>query len=220
MSTDDTMNELERKEINAPNELRFNSDGLIPAIVQDSSSGDVLMLAFMNEASLNKTIETGLTWFYSRSRQKLWQKGETSGNVQRVREIRYDCDLDTLLIKVDQSGPACHTGKPNCFYRTLGAEQPEHFDLHTLFEVIKERKQTMPEGSYTSQLFREGRKAITAKIDEESEEVIDAAFHKTRPDLIWESADLIYHLLVLLVNEKIELDDVVRELAGRHKPSK
>lgn len=209
--------------------LKFDKQGLIPAIVQDISTKDVLMMAYMNEESLQKTLETGNTWLYSRSRQKLWMKGETSGNVQLVKKIKYDCDNDTLLILVEPKGPACHTGDKTCFHRELeaGIQKPEEIEevksaiegpiLTQLYKVIAERKKEMPEGSYTAKLFKEGLGKIVAKISEESTEVIEAAFEKNKKDIIAESADLIYHLLVLLAEKDIDFKEVEAELRKRRK---
>jgi phosphoribosyl-ATP pyrophosphohydrolase/phosphoribosyl-AMP cyclohydrolase len=206
-------------------------DGLVPAVIQDVDSGQVLMLAYMNETALQKTVETGKTWFFSRSRQCLWMKGESSGHVQEVKEILYDCDQDSLLIKVRQVGAACHTGHYTCFYRNLqgeevssqlfnaeewfraGAEGPGV--LFELMDVIRERQRTMPENSYTSYLFNEGLDKILKKIGEESAEVIIAAKNREKPEVIYEAADLIYHLLVLLVEQGVDLPEIFAELKSR-----
>lgn len=202
---------------------------LIPAIVQDYRTGEVLMLAYMDEESLKRTIDTGTTWFWSRSRQKYWNKGETSGHKQIVKELRYDCDEDTYLVLVEQvGGVACHTGNRSCFYRTLftaesyerqpfapktGARAAEM--LAELFAVIKERQAHMPAGSYTAKLLTGGLESILAKIEEESDEVIEAAREKDEGEVIWEVSDLIYHLFVLLAHKDIALDDIAKELEGR-----
>jgi phosphoribosyl-ATP pyrophosphohydrolase/phosphoribosyl-AMP cyclohydrolase len=200
---------------------------LTPAIVQDHKTGEVLMLAYMNAEALQKTLTTGYTWFFSRSRQRLWQKGETSGNKQKVVAVRYDCDEDTYLVLVEQSGSgACHTGNRSCFYRQLYPEKKEVANLLPAFnnsfiskleEVIKQRKLKKPSGSYTASLFTAGKEKILAKVAEESGEVIKAAQVEGNQRLIEETADLIYHLLVLLVNEGISLADVEQELANRHR---
>lgn len=217
--------------------LKFDENGLIPAIVQDADTKDVLMMAWMNKESLQKTLETKNTWFYSRSRQKLWMKGETSGNTQKVKDLKYDCDNDTLLVLVDAKGVACHTGEKTCFHRKIGdgsrgAEpspvgEPEEITevtsaiegpvLEQLYQLIAERKKEMPEGSYTTQLFKEGLGKIAAKISEESTEVIEAAFEKEKKEIIWETADLLYHLLVLLAAKDVTLKEVEAELQRRRK---
>jgi len=209
--------------------LKFDEKGLIPAIVQDVNTKDVLMMAYVNEESLQKTLETGNTWFFSRSRQKLWMKGETSGNVQLVKEIKYDCDNDTLLILVEPAGPACHTGDKTCFHRQLEApiKKSEEIEevksaiegpiLTQLYEVIAERRDEMPEGSYTSELFEAGLGKIAAKISEETTEVLEASFEKDKKEIIWEAADLIYHLLVLLAYKEVDFKEVEAELQRRRK---
>lgn len=209
--------------------VRFNEQGLIPAIVQDYSNGQVLMMAYMNAESLQLTLETGKTWFYSRSRNELWMKGETSQHVQIVKDIRYDCDEDTLLILVEPQGPACHTNHYSCFYRDRdGKEVPppqfsqyagwEDIDiavLNELFDLIKDRRQKRPEGSYTTYLFDKGLDKILKKVGEEAAEVIIAAKNTEDQELIYESADLIYHLLVLLVQKGVDLSAVMSELRSR-----
>ena len=208
--------------------LKYNSDGLIPAILQDNDTGEVLMMAYMNQRSLEKTLKTGKACFWSRSRQELWLKGATSGNYQIVREIRTDCDRDTLLLKVIPEGPACHTGEKNCFFRQLAerdidqvVEKKEFVNsvvfLKTLYQLIQERKEELPEDSYTTYLFNEGIDKIAKKLAEETAEVIIAAKNNDHPEIIYESADLIYHLLVLLVLYDITVPDIIEELAGRHK---
>ncbi|MCX8002377.1 MAG: bifunctional phosphoribosyl-AMP cyclohydrolase/phosphoribosyl-ATP diphosphatase HisIE [Anoxybacillus mongoliensis] len=202
--------------------VRFNEQGLVPAIVQDAHSKEVLMLAYMNEQSLQKTLETKETWFYSRSRQMLWHKGETSGNVQKVVDIRYDCDADTLLILVEPKGPACHTGEYSCFHHRLEGEKPvvkrDRFAvLNVLESVIAEREAKRPEGSYTTYLFDKGIDKIAKKVGEEAAEVIIAAKNRSKEELRWEAADLLYHLLVLLREQRVSLDDVLSVLAERHR---
>lgn len=212
--------------------VKFDAQGLVPAIIQDANSGQVLMLAYMNAESLDKTLASGRTWFYSRSRQKLWMKGESSGNVQKVKQILYDCDADTLLIKVDQTGVACHTGHYSCFYRDSNGQEVEKqvFDpkeiystasnrgiLIELYNLIRERKEQLPEGSYTSYLFTKGIDKILKKVGEESAEVIIAAKNDSKSELIYETSDLIYHLLVLLVEQGIGPDDIFNELALRRR---
>ena len=199
--------------------IKFDASGLVPAIVQDSATGEVLMLAYMNRESLNKTLETKETWFWSRSRNQLWNKGATSGNVQRVKSLFYDCDGDTLLIKVKQRGNACHTGERSCFFNELyndGEEVVEGDFLLKLYDVIKERRLNPKEGSYTNYLFNKGIDKILKKLGEETAETIIAAKNSDEAELIYESSDLIYHLLVLLNEKNISLDKVIRELKGRH----
>ncbi|MGG3956398.1 bifunctional phosphoribosyl-AMP cyclohydrolase/phosphoribosyl-ATP diphosphatase HisIE [Bhargavaea massiliensis] len=203
-------------------DVRFNEQGLVPAIVQDAHSKEVLTLAYMNEQSLQKTLETKETWFYSRSRQMLWHKGETSGNVQKVVDIRYDCDADALLILVEPKGPACHTGEYSCFHHRLSDEKPiartDRFAiLNVLESVIAEREAKRPEGSYTTYLFEKGIDKIAKKVGEEAAEVIIAAKNRSKEELRWEAADLLYHLLVLLREQRVSLDDVLFVLAERHR---
>ncbi|QOJ81265.1 bifunctional phosphoribosyl-AMP cyclohydrolase/phosphoribosyl-ATP diphosphatase HisIE [Bacillus subtilis] len=199
-------------------ELRFNEDGLIPAIVQDAASKEVLTLAYMNKESYEKTLETKETWFYSRSRQALWHKGEASGNTQAVKGIRYDCDQDALLVLVEPSGPACHTGSYSCFTKEQTEEQAaDRFGImNELERVIAERQAEMPEGAYTTYLFREGVDKILKKVGEEASEVIIAAKNRDHEELKWEAADLLYHLLVLLREQSLPLDDVLDVLKKRH----
>lgn len=199
-------------------ELRFNEEGLIPAIVQDAASKEVLTLAYMNKESYEKTLETKETWFYSRSRQALWHKGETSGNTQAVKGIRYDCDQDALIVLVEPSGPACHTGSYSCFTKEQTEEQAaDRFDImNELERVIAERQAEMPEGAYTTYLFREGVDKILKKVGEEASEVIIAAKNRDHEELKWEAADLLYHLLVLLREQALPLDDVLDVLKKRH----
>ncbi len=211
------------------NQIKFDEQGLIPAIVQEVSSKEVLMMAYMNREALERTVTTGEAYFYSRSRGQIWHKGETSGNVQRVIEIRYDCDNDTLLILAEAAGPACHTGHNSCFFRNLQGEELESqlFDpeevygsvspaiLTELQEVIRGRYQERPEGSYTTYLFDQGIDKILKKVGEENAEVIIAAKNPDKGELIYEISDLIYHLLVLMVEKDISLTEVFKELRGR-----
>jgi len=201
--------------------IRFDASGLVPAVVQDAASKDVLMLAYMNKESLARTLETGQTWFWSRSRSELWNKGATSGNVQHVRDIRYDCDEDTLLVLVDPQGPACHTGAYSCFSRSaLGTsaetEQDRFAMLSQLESVIASRDMERPEGAYTTYLFDKGVDKILKKVGEESAEVIIAAKNRDKDELRCEASDLIFHLMVLLREQKLPLDDVMAELKNRH----
>ncbi|HWQ74532.1 MAG TPA: phosphoribosyl-AMP cyclohydrolase [Syntrophomonas sp.] len=284
-------------------DIKFDAHGLVPAIIQDARSGQVLMLAYMDAAALDKTLANGQTWFYSRSREQLWMKGESSGHVQQVKEILYDCDGDTLLIKVEQTGAACHTGHYSCFYRDRDGREvePQVFDpatvygsqgtvpplppdshdreqdgaatanraaistqaaaqnqgaelrglnpataatpaggcgheggaqacnsemtgakadsaiLFELYDVIKERQAQLPEGSYTTYLFTKGIDKILKKVGEENAEVIIAAKNRSRSELVYETSDLLYHLLVLLVEQDVTLDEIFAELASRRK---
>lgn len=206
-------------------ELKFDNRGLIPAIIQDVDSDEVLMLAYMNKESLQKTIETGKTNFWSRSRGKFWLKGETSGHYQFVKEIYYDCDYDTLLIKVDQKGVACHTGERSCFYRSLSEEKKvELLDspkiIKELAKVIRERKVNPQKGSYTSHLLNEGQDKIIRKIIEEAGELLIEAKNERQERIVSEMADLWYHCLVLLAYHDIELSDLFEELARRRRKHK
>lgn len=197
--------------------LNFDEKGLIPAIVQDDSTGQVLMLAYMNEASIQKTLETGQTWFYSRSRQELWNKGATSGNTQRVVRIFADCDQDTLLVYVDPAGPACHTGETTCFFETITEEKPDtRTIIYDLAENIKDRKENPQEGAYTTYLFREGIDKVLKKVGEETAEVIIGAKNHDKQEVTWEVSDLIYHTLVLMELLGITVDDLKEELYRRH----
>ena len=199
------------------NELKFNSEGLIPAVVVDDNSGDVLMVAYMNEESLKISLEKKLTCFWSRSRKELWLKGETSGNYQHIKKILTDCDRDTLLIFVKPDGSACHLGNYSCFVDEVMPDENTHekFTLCGLMELIKGREAEKVEGSYTSYLFEKGLDKILKKIGEESSEVIIAA-KNDRKETIYEISDLIYHMLVLMAEMNIEIKDVIKELASRH----
>lgn len=193
-------------------EVRFDQRGLVPAIVQDSQTREVLMMAYMNRESLTRTLDEGETWFYSRSRDALWHKGTTSGNVQAVRRVSVDCDHDTLLVEVTPAGPACHKGTYSCF----DVEPRLEGFLASLYELIEQRKEQRPEGSYTSYLFDRGLDKILKKIGEEATETVIAAKNESSAALVAETSDLIYHLLVLLVERGISLDEIVRELQSRH----
>ncbi|KKB38663.1 bifunctional phosphoribosyl-AMP cyclohydrolase/phosphoribosyl-ATP diphosphatase HisIE [Bacillus thermotolerans] len=201
-------------------DIQFDDKGLVPAIVQDAATYEVLTLAYMNKDSLNRTIESGETWFFSRSRQELWHKGETSGNTQKVVNIKYDCDKDALVVLVKPNGPACHEGTTSCFENSLYGEQAETLPytiLHKLEEVIADREQQRPEGAYTTYLFEKGVDKILKKVGEEAAEVIIAAKNRDKDELQWEAADLLYHLLVLLREQKVPLADVLSVLAKRHE---
>ena len=198
--------------------LRFDRDGLIPAVVQDAGTGRVLTLAYMNRESLAITLEEKQTCFYSRSRRSLWRKGETSGNVQRVVRVTADCDGDSLVVEVEPSGPACHTGEESCFHRVLygGENEAERFSLRALYALIEGRKAEPKEGSYTTYLFGKGREKILKKVGEECAEVIIAAMKDSRTETIYEIADLAYHLLVLMAERDIEPEAIRSELERRH----
>lgn len=201
-------------------ELTFDERGLIPAIIQDYRSGEVLMQAYMNQEALSRTLETGRTWFWSRSRQQLWNKGETSGHFQFVKAIRYDCDLDTLVILAEQRGPACHTNEHTCFHRSIDGQplQPAVFEaLSKLYELVQERKRLMPPGSYTTSLFEKGTDTILKKVGEESAELVVAAKGGDRDEVTYEAADLFYHIGVLLAMAEVPLTDVYEELLRRWK---
>ncbi|GGK07320.1 histidine biosynthesis bifunctional protein HisIE [Lentibacillus kapialis] len=199
------------------NGLTFDQYGLIPAIIQDAETADVLTLAYMDKESLNKTLETGETWFYSRKRQELWHKGETSGNRQLVKSIRYDCDADSLLVAIEPLGPACHTGERSCFYNTLQeSATPAQIGLSELASLIKNRRNEAIEGSYTSYLFEEGIDKILKKIGEESSEVIIGAKNSSHDEMTWEIADLAYHTLVLMELMGVSVSNIKQELAKRH----
>ncbi len=199
--------------------LKFNSDGLIPAIAQDVKSGDVVMLAYMNRESLLETLKTGYATYFSRSRLELWKKGETSGNVQRVREILYDCDGDALLLKIDQTGVACHTGEYSCFHNSLtGADAAVRTSSHVLdelFEVIEGRKTNPIAGSYTNYLLDKGVEKICKKVGEEASETIIAAVKGSNDEVRYEASDLLYHLLVLVANQGMTPADLYDELKSR-----
>jgi phosphoribosyl-AMP cyclohydrolase / phosphoribosyl-ATP pyrophosphohydrolase len=202
--------------------IKFDENGLIPAVVQDAQSKEVLTLAYMNEESLQKTLETKETWFWSRSRQELWNKGTTSGNKQQVIDVLYDCDGDALVVKVIPAGPACHKDVYSCFNDSLLGESvstgnASRFDIiNQLESLIAVREAEMPEGSYTTYLFREGVDKILKKVGEEASEVIIAAKNRSHDELRYEASDLIFHLLVLLREQKLPFDAVLEELKKRH----
>ncbi len=200
--------------------VRYNDAGLVPAIVQDASSGRVLMLAWMNEESLGRTLETGQTWFWSRSRSELWQKGATSGNTQAVRSVVLDCDQDALLVVVDQTGVACHTGEPTCFFAPFALEAPESFAaLGDLERIVGDRAADADaESSYTARLLAKGIDQVCKKVGEEATEVVLAAKGREHEQVVYESADLLYHLVVLWRAAGVGLDEVADELA-RRRPS-
>ena len=198
-------------------ELKFDEKGLIPAIVQDHYSKKVLMLAYMNRESLAITIDERMTCFWSRSRQELWRKGETSGNRQHVVSVTADCDGDALLVEVVKDGPACHTGAESCFFNGLYlSEELKQFSYEGLYELIEGRRTQPKEGSYTSYLFEKGVDKILKKVGEESTEVIVAGCKQDRTETVFEIADLTYHVMVLMVQLGISVADVTRELEKRH----
>jgi phosphoribosyl-ATP pyrophosphohydrolase/phosphoribosyl-AMP cyclohydrolase len=197
--------------------LKFDDKGLIPAIVVDSASKKVLTLAYMNRESLEISLREGRTCFWSRSRQTLWRKGDTSGNVQEILDITVDCDRDALLVIVKKAGPACHLGNDSCFVDKLFAgESVPDFSLESLYVLITGRKSAPKDGSYTSYLFEKGLDKILKKVGEESTEVIIAAKSGDRDETVYEIADLVYHLMVLMVEQGIDNADILRELASRH----
>ena len=197
-------------------DVKFNQDGLVPAIAQDVGTGEVLMLAYMNEEALRLTKETGIAHYYSRSRQALWKKGETSGHIQEVKGIYYDCDGDAVLLKVNQIGAACHTGNYSCFFNEEKGYKDLSNTIKDLYKVIIDRKKNPKEGSYTQYLFDKGIDKILKKIGEEAAEVIIGA-KNDKQELIYEASDLIYHLIVLLVNEGVTPSEIMEELRGRMK---
>ena len=197
-------------------ELKFDEKGLIPAIVVDDETGKVLTLAYMNRESLAISMEKGLTCFWSRSRQELWLKGETSGNYQHIVSITADCDGDALEVRVKKDGPACHTGAESCFHNPVLGEKVEKFRLEGLYQLLQSRKKELPEGSYTTYLFQKGLDKILKKVGEESTEVIIAGKAEDKAETIYEIADLAYHVLVLMVQLGISVEDIRKELASRH----
>lgn len=219
--------------------IRWDQAGLVPAIVQDAAAGEVLMMAYMSRESLKRTLESGETWFWSRSRQELWHKGATSGNTQKVVSIAADCDGDTLLVRVRPQGPACHTGSQTCFFNDISTPKSEDVPdsnltmdigsypsvnaeprfqvLADLERIIAQREQERPEGAYTTYLFDKGIDKILKKVGEEASESIIAAKNKDNDELRLEVSDLIYHLLVLLQERKLPLDDIMAELSRRHE---
>ena len=204
-------------------EIKFNEKGLVPVVAQDYKTGEIRMLAYANEEAIRKTLETGYAHYYSRSRQKIWKKGETSGELQRVKEIRIDCDGDAIIYVIEQEkNRSCHTGERNCFYRNLKGEyvlnKPLPFEvLARLQEVIDERLKTLPEGSYTAKLAKEGIERIAQKFGEESVETLIAMVKKDKNQVVYESADMLYHWLLALSYLGIDVVEVLEELAKRFK---
>jgi len=212
--------------------IKWDAAGLVPAVVQDAGSKEVLMMAYMSRESLAKSVETGDTWFWSRSRGELWHKGATSGHTQRIRSLRYDCDGDTLLVQVDQNGPACHTGQYSCFFNDIpvsGADGPavtrepsqDRFRmLNELESIIAKRYAERPDGAYTTYLFEKGLDKILKKLSEEAAEVVIASKNNDNDELRSEVTDLLFHLMVLLRERGLSLDEVMEELGRRHnKPT-
>ena len=198
-------------------ELKFDEKGLIPAIVVDAKSKDVLTLAYMNKESLEITLQEKKTCFWSRSRQELWRKGETSGNYQHVVSITADCDKDALVVKVDKEGPACHTGADSCFFAPLFVNEERHeFSMRGLYELLLGRQKDRPQGSYTTYLFEKGLDKILKKVGEECTEVIIAGKADDKKETIYEIADLAYHVMVLMVQMGISVEEIQNELASRH----
>ncbi len=198
-------------------ELKFDEKGLIPAIVVDTEAKQVLTLAYMNAESLKISMEEGRTCFFSRSRQELWRKGETSGNVQHIVSITADCDADALVVEVRKEGPACHTGAESCFFQPVyEGEAKPGFQYQDLMDMLQGRKDAPKEGSYTSYLFEKGRDKILKKVGEESTEVIISAKDDDRANTIYELGDLMYHAMVLMLDMGISLDDIKAEMASRH----
>ena len=201
----------------AGEKVKYDVRGLIAAIAQDCESGEVLMQAYMNEEALRETLRTGYAHYYSRSRKTLWKKGETSGHVQKVISAAFDCDRDCLLLQIEQTGAACHTGNRSCFFQTkIAGERAGAVFLGELARVVKDRKEHPAEGSYTSYLFEKGIDKIAKKTGEEAVEVVIAAKNADREELVGECADLLYHLTVLMEEKGISLSDVCTELKKRH----
>ncbi|MEA2016346.1 MAG: bifunctional phosphoribosyl-AMP cyclohydrolase/phosphoribosyl-ATP diphosphatase HisIE, partial [Actinomycetota bacterium] len=217
------------KKDNKVKKVKDTKVGLMPAVIQDYKSGEVLMLAYMSEESLKKSLETGTTWFWSRSRKKLWNKGETSGHIQKIKNIKYDCYGNALLISVEQIGNACHTGNRSCFYRFLkniekdldfsrySREKKQASILDELYEVVEGRIKNKASDSYTYSLHKKGLDEIIKKFGEESMEVVLSAKHQKKKEMINEIADTLYHLIVLMVEKKVTMEEVFGELKSRRK---
>jgi len=209
--------------LNFTNEVKFDQNGLVPCIVEDYKTGETLMMAYMNAESIEKTLETSTMWFYSRSRQALWNKGETSGNYQKVKEFFIDCDGDTLLAKVEPMGPACHTGHRSCFYRRIedgapkecDAPKKDEFILDELCDIVRDRMENPKEDSYTNYLLDCGIDKILKKVGEECSETIIAAKNADKKEIAMETSDLLYHLTVMLVERGMDITDVYKELRNR-----
>ena len=202
--------------------IKFDEKGLVPAVAQDAKTGRVLMLAYMNAQSLQMTLDSGYATYFSRSRQQLWRKGETSGHTQRVLEMRYDCDGDALLLTVEQEGPACHTGEISCFHNAILTAEEEDLPptsgvVQQVYDVICDRKAHPREGSYTNYLLEKGVEKICKKVGEEASETIIAAVKGSNDELRYEASDLIYHLLVLISNQGMRPEELYAELRSRRK---
>ena len=198
------------------NSLKFDANGLIPAVVQDHFTGKVLTVAYMNRESLEISMREGMTCFWSRSRQELWRKGETSGNRQHIVSITADCDRDALVVRVIKDGPACHLGTDSCFNEKIFESDTPEFSLDGLYEMLVGRKVEGKEGSYTTYLFSKGKEKILKKVGEECTEVVIGAMKDSRDETIYEISDLAYHVLVLMIEMGISLNDIRTELASRH----
>lgn len=201
------------------NEIKFDEKGLVPVVVQEVISKEVLMLAYMNEESIKKTLEEKEAVYFSRSRQKLWKKGETSGNIQKVKGFYYDCDKDTILLKVEQVGVACHTGNHSCFFNEVVKYEDKDI-IKGLYELIEYRKNNPLEDSYTNYLFEKGIDKILKKVGEESSEVIIASKNHSKDEMIYEISDLVYHMLVLMVNEGVSVNNIKEELIKRNNKTR
>jgi phosphoribosyl-AMP cyclohydrolase / phosphoribosyl-ATP pyrophosphohydrolase len=199
-----------------PTELKYDQNGLIPAIVQDSVTRQVLMLAYMNRESLQKTLDTRLVTFYSRSRQQLWTKGETSGNTLELVQIQADCDSDTLLVTAKPNGPACHTGNTSCFFENEFKIEESYGFLKQLEDLLRNRKHEMPEGSYTGRMFAKGLDKITQKVGEEAIETVIASKNEDEAEFVYEASDLLFHLMMLLVEKGVPFARLIDELDRRH----
>lgn len=206
-------------------DLKFDDRGLIPAVAQDAVSGEILMLAYMNEESIKMTLESGHATYFSRGRQELWEKGAHSGHLQHVKEILVDCDMDAIVLKIEQIGAACHTGNPSCFYRRVVdgklVEIPTGIDtnpkiLYDVYDIIVDRVKNPKEGSYTNYLFEKGIDKMLKKVGEESAEVIIASKNYVKSEVQYETADLLYHLSVVLVEQGLTWDDIFTELRSRY----
>jgi len=201
--------------------VKFNENGLVPVITQSFYSGKVLMQAYANKEAIKKTIETGYATYFSRSRNSIWVKGETSGNKQKVVKIKIDCDGDSILYLVKDYNVACHTGKESCFYRDLNFKETKKLDayeiFHSLYNKILERKKSKPKGSYVSKLFEKGSDKIIQKVGEEAIETVIALKNKDKDEIIYETADLLFHLIVALVDAEVKLEDIQDELLRRYK---
>ncbi|WP_293446358.1 bifunctional phosphoribosyl-AMP cyclohydrolase/phosphoribosyl-ATP diphosphatase HisIE [Persephonella sp.] len=202
-------------------EIKFNSEGLVPVITQSYYTGKVLMQAYANKEAIEKTIETGYATYYSRSRKKLWIKGETSGNKQKIAKIKIDCDGDSILYLVKDYGVACHTGEESCFFRNINLkkeERPDAYEIfHALYEKLLQRKLEKPEGSYVAKLFEKGSDKIIQKVGEEAVETVIALKNKNKDEIIYEASDLVFHLIIALVDAGVKIQDLQEELLKRYR---